>query len=125
MMDKRTNGKGLERVRKIHHETMSLGRSTYNNYKRTTKVGSDKTMGSNLSLGIIGVGQGKRRRSKKCRNGKANFLATTLRTGGKQDCPWKNVKDGDAKRKGQEALWKLAGGWRKNKDGGEDSKDKI
>jgi hypothetical protein len=50
---------------------------------------------------------------------------TTLHTGGKQDCPWKNVKDGDAKRKGQEALRKLAGGWKKNKDGAEDSKDEI
>jgi hypothetical protein len=30
---------------------------TYINYKRTTEVGLEKNMGSNLSLGIIGIGQ--------------------------------------------------------------------
>lgn len=46
---------------------------------------------------------------------------TTLHTGGKQECPWKNAKDGDARRKGQEALRKLAGGWKKlKKDEGDD-----
>jgi hypothetical protein len=38
---------------------------------------------------------------------------TNLHTGGRAECPWKNAKDGEAKRKGQEALRKLAGGWKK------------
>jgi hypothetical protein len=41
---------------------------------------------------------------------------TSLYSGGKQECPWKNAKDGDAKRKGQEVLRKLAGGWKKKKE---------
>jgi hypothetical protein len=45
---------------------------------------------------------------------------TTLHTGGKQECPWKNAKDGDARRKG---LRKLAGGWKKNKKGEDDDED--
>jgi hypothetical protein len=35
---------------------------------------------------------------------------TNLHSGGKTECPWKNVKDGEAKKKGQEALRKLAVG---------------